>query len=619
MKRPGSKNFLDLPEELGKAIKLHQNGMFQQAKNIYKKIIRHSPRHPEALHMLGIIYSQTGKFDTAIDLMRKSIKSAPGRPDYLFNLVQAFHGRADLDEALAACREYLRLVPDDADALHRMGRILHDKKEFAQAVINYRLALAKFPERVDYLNSLGLAYNDQGDLGQAVTCYEQALACQPDDFIVLNNLGDTLRRMQEFDRAMSCFRQALSVRPDYPEAHNNLGVILQKLGRMEEAAASFEKAVAVKPEYPEALDNLGIILKELGRVEKAVASFEKALAIRPDYADALNNLSAIFGEKGRSAEALTCLERALRVNPECPKALVNKGLVLQELGKDEAAVACFEKALSFKPDFPKAQIFLAINAWIYGEWEACRHSLDLISATAEILTREDIKFVPPYFIFLDKLLKYREANVSRYVTEGNPPIIYLVGDSHCLSTANTMVNFKGVDFLAEAKIVVGCKAWHLANKDNNRFKHWFEKRIESIPHGATAILMFGEIDCRPDEGIIKHYKKNNVNLTESITCLVNDYFKYILRVTDSRGISPIICSVPAPIEQGSFADGDQKLQKAVLAKFNQALADIVAKNQIPLLDVYTFLQSRKEGSDNEYYVDSNHLRPTVLGHLLKGI
>jgi tetratricopeptide (TPR) repeat protein len=95
MKRPGSKNFLDLPEELGKAIKLHQNGKFQQAKTIYKKIIRHSPRHPEALHMLGIIYSQTGKFDTAIDLMRKSIKSAPGRPDYLFNLVQAFHGRAD--------------------------------------------------------------------------------------------------------------------------------------------------------------------------------------------------------------------------------------------------------------------------------------------------------------------------------------------------------------------------------------------------------------------------------------------------------------------------------------------------------------------------------------------
>ena len=102
-----------------------------------------------------------------------------------------------------------------------------------------------------------------------------------------------------------------------------------------------------------------------------------------------------------------------------------------------------------------------------------------------------------------------------------------------------------VDYLAEAKIVIGCKAWHLGNKDKNSYKYEFEKTIESIPAGATTILMFGEIDCRLKEGIIKNHKKNNTNLTESIITLVDNYFNYILRVLTDRNIFPIICNVPA--------------------------------------------------------------------------
>ncbi|MCK4837289.1 MAG: tetratricopeptide repeat protein, partial [Desulfobulbaceae bacterium] len=103
---------LNLSEELGKATNLHQNGQFQQAEVIYKKILRHRPTHPDALHMLGILYNQTGKLNTGIDLMRKSIKSAPGRPDYLFNLARAYHDREDFDNTIATYHEYLRLVPD---------------------------------------------------------------------------------------------------------------------------------------------------------------------------------------------------------------------------------------------------------------------------------------------------------------------------------------------------------------------------------------------------------------------------------------------------------------------------------------------------------------------------
>jgi tetratricopeptide (TPR) repeat protein len=219
MKRRNRKSALNLSEELGKAIKLHQNGNLPQAKSLYKKIIRHSPNHPDALHMLGILYTQTGKLDTAVDLMRKSIKNAPGRPDYLFNLARAYHDLGNLGGAIATYQEYLRLVPDDPEALHWLGRIWHDKKAYEQAIIYYRQALAKSPERVDFLNSLGLTYHAQGDFEQAVVCYEQALKYQSNDFVVLTNLGLVQKEQGRLEEAKVSVRKALSVKDDHVESH----------------------------------------------------------------------------------------------------------------------------------------------------------------------------------------------------------------------------------------------------------------------------------------------------------------------------------------------------------------------------------------------------------------
>jgi tetratricopeptide (TPR) repeat protein len=311
MKKRSGKSAPQLSEELGKAINLHQNGQFQQAKVIYKKIIRYSPNHPDALHMLGILYTQTGKLETAIDLMRKSIQYAPGRPDCLFNLARAYHDLGNLDEAIATYQEYLRLVPDDLEALHLLGRVWHDKKAFEQAIIYYRRALEKSPERVDFLNSLGLTYHAQGDFEQAIICYEQALKYQPNDFIVLNNLGDTFRRIKKLDKAVSCFRQALSVRPNDAKVFNNLGIVFREEGKLEEATENFKLAVSAKPGYAEAHYNLGLVFGAQKMFVEAANSFRQAISAKPDYAEAHCNLGSLYQEQGRLDEAVKSMQIAV--------------------------------------------------------------------------------------------------------------------------------------------------------------------------------------------------------------------------------------------------------------------------------------------------------------------
>ncbi|MCK4838957.1 MAG: tetratricopeptide repeat protein, partial [Desulfobulbaceae bacterium] len=313
-------------------------------------------------------------------------------------------------------------------------------------------------------------------------------------------------------------------------------------------------------------------------------------------------------------------EKALAIKPELAEAHHNLGLIRKAQGMVPEAVACFKEALSCKPDYPSPATHLAIIAWVNGELPACRNYLEQISGTAEKLSGAELKFVTAYRNFLDRLLKYRDSNATRYMKDEDLPTIYVVGDSHCLSVANTTVNFNSIDYLAEAKIVIGCKAWHLGNNDNNRFKYDLEKSIESIPFGAKVILMFGEIDCRPEEGIIKHYKKSNVNLAESIIALVANYFNYILRVVKARGIVPIICNVPVQLLGPDVVSvPDKNLSDKVLEIFNRALADNAARKQITLLDVYSFSKTHGGETDSGCHIDNHHLKPSVVGDLLKAL
>ena len=48
-------------ESLGNAIALHQAGRLQEAEIIYQSILQQQPKHPDALHLLGVIAFQAGK------------------------------------------------------------------------------------------------------------------------------------------------------------------------------------------------------------------------------------------------------------------------------------------------------------------------------------------------------------------------------------------------------------------------------------------------------------------------------------------------------------------------------------------------------------------------------
>ncbi|MEN8134132.1 MAG: tetratricopeptide repeat protein [Thermodesulfobacteriota bacterium] len=624
--KKGSKIFSSNQQQAGPlfdhAFAHYQAGRLKEAEDCCRAVLATDHHHPDALHLLGMTRHQTGDNLNAIAFIKKAIAISTDNFFYHLNLGNIYFSRKNHHEAEACYQKALKLNPNFIPTIIHLAKTLEQTNRLQEAIDCYRKALAIEPNNPWALTDLGNALLTAGMVDESIETLCKLVKAAPDSAESYYNLGGALMCLGDMEEAAEQFRKALQLRPGFVNAYYNLEktreTILEQSQPLPEKIGYYKKALSLEPNHPIALAGLGAALLAAGLLDESISTLRKLVKTAPDSAESYNHLGDALMQSGDIEEAAASYEQALAIKPKNPETYLDLGLTLYAQGRDTDAVACYKKSLTYKPDDPTTQTYLAIIAWINGDWKTCGNYLNLIANTTQRLTKKNNNFVTPYLNFLDKLLKYRETNATLYVKDNNLPTIYIVGDSHCLSAANTMMHFNGVDYLAKAKIIIGCKAWHLGNKDKNRFKYEFGKNIESIPPGATAIFMFGEIDCRIDEGIIKHYKKNNVNLTESIITLVDNYLNYVLRIVNSREIFPIICNTPARLLcKDSASDSDKKLQKNVLAKFNQALTDNVTKKHIPILDVYTSSNAQEGRPGSGCHIDGNHLWPSVFTHLIK--
>jgi len=61
----------------------HQNGDLPMATNLYKEALKIIPKNPDALQLLGIVYSSLQNFNEGIKYLEKALYQQPENPVYL--------------------------------------------------------------------------------------------------------------------------------------------------------------------------------------------------------------------------------------------------------------------------------------------------------------------------------------------------------------------------------------------------------------------------------------------------------------------------------------------------------------------------------------------------------
>ncbi|HZK81708.1 MAG TPA: tetratricopeptide repeat protein [Humisphaera sp.] len=335
------------------ALREHQAGNFAEAEALYRRVLEHDHRNPDAMHLLGVLALQVGKPDAALTLIKRAISIKPAAAFFgNLGLVHAAQGKFDL--AIDAYRQAIEIRPDFPEAHNNLGGALRQTRQLDAAIAAYEQAIAFRPGFAEAHNNLGLALTDTGRNDEAIVHFRKAVAIVPNYAQARNNLGNAFHRQGDLQTAIACWREALSLCPDLAEAHNNLGNAFKETGRLDEAVEAFNRALSLDPNLPEALNNLGVILHGKGQAVQAIEIYQRAIALRPDYAEAHYNLAIAFHSVGVIAPAITACQRAVSLRPGWAQACNNLGNWLSETGRPDDALAALDRALDADPTYPEA-------------------------------------------------------------------------------------------------------------------------------------------------------------------------------------------------------------------------------------------------------------------------
>jgi len=233
---------LDINQTLQQAIIAHEANKFEEAEQLYLKILEVESTHPD-------VNSDSDFITTCINLSA---------------LLQTL---GKLDKAEVACRKAIELEPVNAHAHYNLGTIL----------------------------------NNLGKLQEAEKSYKKSIEFKPENAVAHFSLGSMFNNLDRLEEAVASTNKAIKLKPDYPEAYNNLGIILNRLDKKNEAEESFKKAIKLKFNYIDALYNLGGYYVDLKKYDEAIEKYSRVLEIDSKHVDAKKNIIDILEHFSPSA------------------------------------------------------------------------------------------------------------------------------------------------------------------------------------------------------------------------------------------------------------------------------------------------------------------------------
>ena len=216
------------------AVDDHRAGRLDAAEAGYERVLALQPRHPDALHLLGVVAHQRGEHARAVALIRRAVAINRNDPAFPCHLGAALLAQGRADDAILALRKALSLNSDHVDSLTNLGNAWMQKGKPEDAERCYRRAVALRPDAPAGHSNLGSALRAQGRLADAEACYETALHLRPAYPAALSNLGRVLHEQARYEEALARFDVALRLDSAYEDAHANRGVLLLTLGRFPE-------------------------------------------------------------------------------------------------------------------------------------------------------------------------------------------------------------------------------------------------------------------------------------------------------------------------------------------------------------------------------------------------
>ena len=164
---------------LKKAITLHQEGNFEEAKQLYHSILKTQPSNLDANNNLGVLLIAINKADEAEVCFKKVIELKPDFVEAHHNLGNALDKLNRLDEAEVCFKKAIELKPDFVDAHNNLGNILMKLNRLDEAEVCFKKVIELKPEYANAHYNLGIIYFNLKKNKEAIKKYSKVLEIDP--------------------------------------------------------------------------------------------------------------------------------------------------------------------------------------------------------------------------------------------------------------------------------------------------------------------------------------------------------------------------------------------------------------------------------------------------------
>jgi predicted O-linked N-acetylglucosamine transferase (SPINDLY family) len=198
---------------LEKAITLHQKNEFEQAQNLYEKIIEQEPNNFEATHLLACLNMQLKNFEYAFKLIDRSININPLHHAPHNNLGVIFRELKEYEKAIKAFTKAIELNPNYAEAYNNLAISLKDIKLYEDAITNFNKAIELKKNYAEAYNNLGVLFSETNNYKNALKNFEIAINIKQNYIEAFLNIANLYLNIEKYNEAYKFFEIALKLNP----------------------------------------------------------------------------------------------------------------------------------------------------------------------------------------------------------------------------------------------------------------------------------------------------------------------------------------------------------------------------------------------------------------------
>ncbi len=302
---------------------------YNQAREIYKRILKIDPNHAEALNFKGNHLREEGQWEEAIENHKKAAFYAPEHLQIQYNLAKDYSAANQHEEELETLRKIRKLDPGSNQPLKKMRDAYLKMENWDQAINLQKSILPGIEDSDEFdkeqnrlseiMHARAVDAFQKGDLDKAVTEFRNIINTNPNYVPAYVTLGEIYYKNANPKEAYNIWKTGY----DYTKSIVCLQSIhnaLESEGRTEDIINLYEAAIRLSGESGRAdlIILLGIIHYQQGQNNKAI----ETLGLLKDSPNMMHQILLYMAQQGQSGA--TQNESSLEISNKVKKSILEK-------------------------------------------------------------------------------------------------------------------------------------------------------------------------------------------------------------------------------------------------------------------------------------------------------